>query len=122
MLEDIKDKKDLEILFDLFYNKAINNKSIGYFFTKIVPINLKEHLPVIVSFWENNLFFTGGYKNNLVKIHQNIHQISALKYPHYDTWIQLLNESVDELFKGENAERLKTNALSIATVMKIKVK
>ncbi len=40
---------------------------------------------------------------------------------HFQRWILLFNETVDELFKGEKAELIKQRALSISTVMQIKI-
>ena len=39
----------------------------------------------------------------------------------FQIWLNHFNNSVDENFKGEKAERIKTQALSIATVMQIKI-
>jgi hemoglobin len=39
----------------------------------------------------------------------------------FSIWLNHFYNSVDENFKGEKAERIKTQALSIATVMQIKI-
>jgi hemoglobin len=53
--------------------------------------------------------------------HLDIHQKSPLEKHHFQTWLTYFNQSVDELFEGEKAFRAKERALSIATVMQIKV-
>ena len=54
--------------------------------------------------------------------HINLHQRSPLQAQHFETWLRYFNETVDELFEGEKAFLAKERALSIATVMKIKLK
>ncbi len=120
-MNDIQNRADLEFVFKSFYEKAINDTTIGYFFTDIIPIDLQTHLPVILDFWEYNLFHKGTYSKNLLEIHKNIHSKSPMQYSHFDQWIHLLNTTIDKHFCGLISDKLKTNALSIATVMKTKV-
>jgi hemoglobin len=39
----------------------------------------------------------------------------------FQIWLGHFYATVDELFKGEKAEKIKTQALSIATIMQIKI-
>ena len=122
MHKDITDRNDLEKLFTSFYALAMKDELIGHFFTEVIPIDLPSHLPHILDFWEANLWGKAGYKKNVLQVHLDIHQKSNMEYAHFDQWLKLLNQCVDANYKGTSAERLKTNALSIATVMKTKVK
>ena len=121
MTKDIENRDDLKTLFTDFYELAMKDEEIGYFFTEVIPIDLEEHLPHILDFWEANLWAKISYKKNLIKVHENIHEKSKMEASHFDRWLHLLNTCVDAKFEGPFAERLKTNALSIGTVMKIKV-
>lgn len=120
-LRDIENRNDLELVFDNFYKNALKNKTIGHFFTEVIPIDIKAHLPVIVDFWEYNLFHKGTYTKNLLAIHQQIDNKFRVTYNDIDIWVKLLDKTVNKLFSGAVSERLKTNALSIATVMKLKI-
>jgi hemoglobin len=53
--------------------------------------------------------------------HFKLHQKRPLAKPQFDRWKALFLETTDELFEGENAELAKQRALSIATVMEIKI-
>jgi hemoglobin len=53
--------------------------------------------------------------------HQALHQKSNMTAEHFKRWLQLFNDTVNELFEGDNAEIIKQRALSIATVMQIKI-
>lgn len=118
MKTDITGRKDLELLINTFYEKVMNDPVIGFMFTHV---NWDQHLSVMYSFWENTLFYTGGYMGNPLKVHQNINKCSQLTKAHFDQWQNLFVSIVDELFEGEKAEILKQRALSISTVMQINI-
>lgn len=120
-MKDITSSTDINFFVKEFYNKALVDPTIGYFFTKITTINLEEHLPHIVKFWEQQLFRTGDYKKNVLQIHKDLNHKETLQKHHFDTWISLFNTTIDNHFKGPNAETLKTKALSILTVMQLKI-
>lgn len=121
MKKEIENRDDVILLVDTFYDKVKPDPVIGYFFSKVVEVHWEKHLPVMYNFWENIIFHTGGYTGNPMRIHIGLHQQSAMKKEHFDRWIQLFNETIDELFEGEKAEQAKQRALSIATVMQINI-
>ena len=121
-MKDILNTDDLNLLVDKFYQKLLSDKSISYIFTDVVKINLEEHLPILVTFWSQAIFNTGGYFNNLTQIHLDISKKEYLTPELFTIWIAHFNASVDENFIGTNSEKIKTQALSLATIMQIKVK
>ncbi len=120
-MNDIETKKDLEILLSKFYTKLLSDESISYIFTDVAKINLETHLPKIIDFWNLSLFGKGDYSNNVMKIHLDLNGEEKLSPTHFKTWLGTFNLTVDENFSGNNAEIIKTKALSIATVMQIKM-
>ncbi len=56
-----------------------------------------------------------------MKIHLDIHNRTPLSKHHFNTWLGYFNYTVDELFEGSVATKAKQRALSIATVMQIKI-
>ncbi|MEJ7676618.1 MAG: hypothetical protein WKG06_01825 [Segetibacter sp.] len=50
-----------------------------------------------------------------------MHHFKKLQRKDFERWLQLFNKTVDDLFEGEKAELAKQRALSIATVMQIKI-
>lgn len=118
MKTDIRGREDLEILINTFYGKVKSDPTIGFMFAHV---NWETHLPVMYSFWENTIFFTGTYLGNPIKTHQALHKKNALNEVHFKRWVELFVASVDELFEGEKAELAKQRAISISTVMQIKL-
>jgi hemoglobin len=120
-MKDIENQDDLYFLVDSFYQRLLADASISYIFTDVVKIKLEEHLPILVTFWSQTLFDTGGYFNNLTKIHLDINEKEKLTPELFAIWINHFNTTVDENFVGTNADKIKTQALSLATVMQIKI-
>lgn len=120
-MEDIQNRKDLEILMAQFYAKLLRDDSINYIFTDVAQTDLKLHLPHIVDFWDQTLFNSGSYKKNVLQVHIDLNQKEKLTENHFNCWLSHFNDTVDNHFEGQNAEKIKTRALSIATVMKIKL-
>ena len=120
-MNDIENNEDLYKLVDEFYIKLLNDASIAYIFTEVIKINLQQHLPILVTFWSQALFNKGGYHKNVAQIHLDINEKEYLSPELFKIWLQHFNDSVDENFVGSNAEKIKTQALSIATVMQIKI-
>lgn len=120
-MKDIQNQEDLYKLVDEFYKKLLSDESIRYIFTDIVKIHLEEHLPILVTFWSQAILGTGGYVKNLTQIHLDINHKEPLTPELFKIWLSHFFNTVDELFKGEKAEQIKTQALNIATVMQIKI-
>lgn len=121
MKKDIQNKNDIIVLIDSFYEKVNADASLAYIFSDIAKINWERHLPVMYNFWENTLFYTGTYNGNPMELHKHLHHLMPLTDEHFKQWTHLFTATVDELFAGDKAELAKQRALSIATVMQIKI-
>jgi hemoglobin len=120
-MNDIQTQEDLYLLVDEFYKKLLADKSISYIFTDVMKIKLEEHLPILVTFWSQGVLGTGGYTKNLTQIHLDVNEKEYLSPELFKIWLNHFNNAVDENFSGTKSEQIKTQALSIATVMQIKI-
>lgn len=118
MKTDIIGRSELEVLVNSFYDKVKADPVIGSLFAHV---NWTTHLPIMYAFWDNALFYTGGYTGNPLKSHLAFHKRSPLSAAHFQRWQQLFTTTVDELYEGEKAELAKQRAISISTVMQIKI-
>ncbi|MBL7729938.1 MAG: group III truncated hemoglobin [Chitinophagaceae bacterium] len=121
MKKDIRTREDIVCLVNAFYEKAKQDELIGHLFTTAFNINWEKHLPVMYDFWENTLFYTGKYSGNPIQSHRRLHHAQPLKEEYFRRWTALFSATVDELFEGEKALLAKQRALSIATVMRLKI-
>ena len=121
MKKDISNRKDIEILIQLFYQKVVLDPVIGFIFTETVSINWEKHIPLIADFWESILLDNPVYKNNAMEMHYDLNKKMPLEKIHFDSWLSLFNQVIDELHEGKIATMAKTRAQSIAAVMQFKM-
>lgn len=122
MKKDIENREDIYLLVKDFYVKLMNDDLMHHFFSEFSnPELLEEHLQVLVDFWDNILFFSGTYQKNAMRPHLELQQKKPFKSEHFKQWLLHFNNTVDEHFVGEIAHAAKSRALSIATVMQIKI-
>jgi hemoglobin len=120
-MHDIKNRKDIILLVDTFYAKVLKDERINYFFTEVAKLDFEKHMPRMYDFWESTLLHTASYKGNTLKVHKDLNEKSPLQKEHFDTWIMLFKQTVDELFLGNTAELAKQRATSIAMIMELKM-
>lgn len=121
MKKEIENIDDIKLLINSFYDKVKADETIGYIFNDIAKVNWEKHLPVMYNFWENVLFFTGSYTGNPMPVHVKMHAVVNFKAAHFERWLKLFTATVDELFEGEKAALAKQRAISIATMMQLKI-
>ena len=114
MRRDIAKKKDIEIVIKSFYDKTKSDKVIGFFFS---DINWEKHLETMCAFWENVLFFTGDYEGNPMITHREVNQKNTTEPVHFQRWMKLFDATVDELYEGPNATKMKEHASAISAAM-----
>jgi len=112
---DIRDRADIERLTRAFYGKALTDTMIGYLFTDVAQLDLEAHLPDITDFWETILLGGEAYRGGAFAVHAHLHAKSPLRGGHFNRWLTLWTETVDELFEGERAEEAKRHAQRVAS-------
>jgi hemoglobin len=121
MKSDIKNRDDLYIIVKEFYKNLLLNNNMKKIFEKFNDQNkLEQHLRTLVDFWDNILFYSNTYQKNAMQPHIALHHKEPFNKKHFEIWLDLFNQSVDNNFEGNNAHTIKTRALSIATIMQIK--
>ena len=114
---DIQNKEDIKLMVDSFYDKVNNNTILSYVFNDFSKVNWDEHLPKMYGFWNTLIFAKKDYKGNPFASHINL----PVQKEHFDKWIELFDNNMDELFKGEIAEATKLRAKSIAQIFQSKL-
>jgi hemoglobin len=119
---DISSREDIKLIIEKFYDLLLEDKKMLPFFKEIVQQNhLKKHISDIADFWNDVLFDTNSYKNNVMQKHAAKHTFMAFKKEHFTIWTSYFFKSINTKFNGEKAELMKNRATSIATVMQLKL-
>jgi hemoglobin len=114
---DIENIDDIILLVDSFYKKVNKDELLSPVFNEKAHVNWEEHLPVMYSFWSAVLFESNTYKGQPLTSHLEL-PITTL---HFERWLKLFKQTVDENFKGEKAEEIKEKADSIAVIFQTKL-
>jgi len=119
--QDIQIRQDIETFIRRFYEKVVKDETIGKVFTEIVPLDWDHHIPLITDFWETILLDHPVYKKNAMEVHYAINRIFPLKKEHFEAWLKLFNETLDELYEGPVTDLAKKRAAGIAGLMQHKM-
>jgi hemoglobin len=113
-LPDIESREDCEGRVRAFYGRAMTDEIIGFIFTDVAKLDLEAHVPRITSFWETVLLGARTYNDSAFEPHAALHQKVTLRAGHFERWLALWGDTVDELFAGDRAVAAKAHAMRVA--------
>jgi len=119
-MKDIENRKDIEHLVNEFYTKVLKDDKIGFFFNQIADIDWEKHFPIMYDFWETLLFDTMKYKGNPMTKHIVLSKKEPMTSEHFERWLFLWNQTVNQHFTGDRATEAIKRAKMIADLMKYK--
>jgi hemoglobin len=114
-MNDIETRADCERLVREFYARAFADPIIGFLFTDIAKLDLEAHVPRITAFWETILLGARSYGGGAFRPHAALHAKVPLLRGHFDRWVTIWSQTVDDLFAGERAELAKAHAERVAS-------
>lgn len=118
-MKDIETRADINLLVKKFYVKVRLDDLLGPIFNHHIE-NKKwpAHLEKLTDFWEGNLLGGTSFYGNPAQKHLNVDRESnhTIDASHFEQWLALWNETVDELYQGQLADTAKFFADRIATI------
>lgn len=114
MKEDIRIREDIQLLVNQFYDKVNKDSLLNPVFGHV---DWETHLPVMYNFWSSMLLGDRTYEGNPFQKHINL----PIQSKHFDCWLELFVDTVNENFMGAKAEEAKERARSIAQVFQYKM-
>ncbi|MEJ7901740.1 MAG: group III truncated hemoglobin [Thermomicrobiales bacterium] len=111
---DIRNRDDIGALIEAFYARAFDDPVLGPVFVDIARMDLPAHMPVMCDFWETVLFQAGLYTGNAFNVHLDLHVQVSLTAMHFQRWLDIWEDTVDDLFTGDKAIQAKVQAGRIA--------
>jgi|SRR5687768_3286768 len=114
MKNDINTRADIEKLVNQFYGKVQNDQLLGPVFSHV---DWPHHLPIMYNFWSSMLLGDQSYRGNPLQKHLPL----PIEGKHFDQWLKLFTETVNENFAGDKAEEVKMRAESIAGIFQLKL-
>jgi hemoglobin len=117
-MRDIETLKDIHLLVDKFYAKVIEDQTIGVFFNQRLEGRWEAHHKKLYRFWHTVLLRRPDYFGNPVPMHFNMN----LNKEHFDHWLEVWCETVDEMYEGTIAERAKFRGNTMAKAFYSKIR
>jgi hemoglobin len=115
--KDIHSAEDIKVMVDAFYEKVNADPLLSPVFNAVAQVNWETHLPVMYSFWAKLLFGDLTYQGQPFPKHLPL----PVREAHFERWLLLFKQTVDELFVGSRAEEAKSKATSIANIFKVRI-
>lgn len=103
---EIRDIEDIKLLVNSFYEKVREDDLIGPIFDDVIGDSWDSHLPKMYSFWQTVLLGQQTYFGAPFVPHIPL----PIDVEHFQVWMKLWHQTVDDLFVGEVAEDAKWRA------------
>ena len=110
-LDDIKKRVDT------FYEKVRKDELIGPIFNERIQDRWPHHLEKMYNFWQTVLLGEHTYFGSSFPPHANL----PVSHQHFEKWIELFKQTLDELFTGAIAEDAKWRAVKMAEMFETKI-
>lgn len=101
MKTDINFMSDVEHLVNTFYDKIREDEMLGEIFDSRIQDRWPEHLEKMYRFWQTVLLEEHTYNGSPFRPHADL----PVHTEHFDRWMKIFTETVDENFAGETARK-----------------
>lgn len=116
MKADISTLEDIQVLVNTFYDKVRKDDLIGGIFAGIIT-DWEPHLQKMYRFWQSILLGENTYNGRPFPPHAQM----RLQQQHFDRWLKLWHETLDDKFSGPVADEAKMRAKNIANIFVSKI-
>ncbi len=107
MKQTVVTEANLERLVHSFYERVGTHERLGPIFNAALAGRWDAHLACMVDFWSSVLLAGGRYHGRPLHAHL---LVQGLEPEHFRDWLELFQETLDDLFVPEVAERISTAA------------
>ena len=114
---EILDLKDVKLLVDAFYDKVRNDPYLAPVFNERIGDRWPQHLEKMYKFWQTILLEEHTYFGSPF----TPHALLPVDHSHFQTWMSLFTQTLDELFVGEKAVEAKWRAGKMAEMFEYKI-
>ena len=115
--KDIENIEDIKTMVDAFYEKVREDGLLKDVFNNVIQDRWPEHLEKMYRFWQTVLLDEHTYNGSPFVPHAQL----PVDKDHFQRWMKLFSETVDNNFKGEKAERAKWQGERMAAMFLSKI-
>lgn len=117
MKKDIENLDDIKLLVDTFYGRIQQDDMLGIIFNQNIQDRWPEHLNKMYRFWQTILLDEYTYDGRPFPPHAHL----PIHQKHFDHWLSLFSQTLDDLFEGKKAEEAKWRANKMAIMFNSKL-
>lgn len=117
MTRDIQNVKDIKFLVDYFYGKIREDELLAPIFEGVIKDDWPAHLDKMYRFWQTVLLGAHSYHGSPFLPHAKL----PLHKKHFETWLHLFFETLDEHYEGPLANKAKDQARRMAQMFEYKM-
>ncbi|MBO9593367.1 MAG: group III truncated hemoglobin [Niabella sp.] len=114
---DITTIEDIRMLVDRFYTSVRGNQQIGPIFDAVIRDQWPKHLEKMYRFWETVLLDNHTYFGSPFPPHAKL----PVTQQHFDTWLNIWQQTIDAHFRGPKADEAKWRAEKMAAMFLSKI-
>lgn len=115
--KDISTLDDIKLLVDNFYGRVRKDELLADIFNERIQDRWPQHLEKMYRFWQTVLLEEHTYYGSPFAPHAKL----PVELKHFQQWLKLFGETVDNLFSGEKATRAKWQAERMAEMFHYKI-
>ncbi|GAB3203429.1 hemoglobin [Pontibacter aydingkolensis] len=114
---DILSLDDVKKLVDTFYTRVRGDELLGPVFQEQIQDNWARHLDIMYRFWQTILLGELTYQGSPGSKHITL----PIGEEHFERWLSIFYQTIDELFTGEKAAEAKWRAERMAEMFHSKI-
>jgi hemoglobin len=108
---------DIKLLVDSFYGKVREDKLLAPIFNNRIGEKWPEHMEKMYRFWQTVLLGEHTYHGSPFVPHAQL----PVDKEHFNQWMSLFNQTIDEHFRGDKAEEARWRAGKMAEMFHYKI-
>ncbi len=114
---DIRTLEDIKLMVDTFYGRVQEDDRIGPIFNSKLDGRWPVHLEKMYTFWQTILLDEYTYQGRPFPPHAQL----PIEAEHFERWLQLFDNTVNDLFEGAVAEEAKSRGRKMAALFQVKL-
>jgi len=115
--KELLNLEDIKTLVDSFYGKVRSDELLAPIFNERIRDNWPVHLEKMYRFWQTVLLGEHTYTGTPFPPHANL----PVDKSHFEQWLKLFKETLDEQFSGEKAKEAKWRADKMAEMFLLRI-
>ncbi len=114
---DLDSRQQIAAFVDAFYARLLQDPVLAPLFIEVAAVDLEVHKPHIVDYWCKLLLKDSRYQRHTMNIHRRLHGQRRLTRADFERWVGFFQATVEGGWAGQNADRAKRIARTIADNM-----